>query len=96
MTEFSEKPQIREGYINGGFFVLKREVFDYLSDDEDCIFEREPLERLARDDELRVFFHNDYWHCMDTLERPGYFRKRVAHRKSFVEGMGVACQIFGN
>lgn len=67
VTEFSEKPQIREGYINGGFFVLKREVFDYLSDDESCVFEREPLEKLAEDDELRVFFHNEYWHCMDTL-----------------------------
>lgn len=67
VTEFSEKPQISEGYINGGFFVLKREVFDYLSADEACIFEREPLERLAQADELRVFFHNEYWHCMDTL-----------------------------
>jgi glucose-1-phosphate cytidylyltransferase len=67
VVEFSEKPQIREGYINGGFFVLKRNVFDYLSDDESSIFEREPLEKLAADGELRVFFHNDYWHCMDTL-----------------------------
>jgi glucose-1-phosphate cytidylyltransferase len=67
VTEFSEKSQIREGYINGGFFVLKREVFDYLSADEECIFERKPLEKLAEDDQLRVFFHNDYWHCMDNL-----------------------------
>jgi glucose-1-phosphate cytidylyltransferase len=67
VTEFSEKPQIREGYINGGFFVLNREVFNYLNEDEGCIFEREPLEKLANDDQLRVFFHNDYWHCMDTL-----------------------------
>jgi len=67
VTEFSEKPQIREGYINGGFFALNRKVFDYLSEDEGCIFEREPLEKLANDDQLRVFFHNDYWHCMDTL-----------------------------
>ena len=67
VTEFSEKPQIREGYINGGFFVLNRKVFDYLNDDENCIFEREPLEKIASDNELRVFFHSDYWHCMDTL-----------------------------
>jgi len=67
VTEFSEKPQIREGYINGGFFVLNRKVFDYLDDDENCIFEKEPLEKLASDNELRVFFHSDYWHCMDTL-----------------------------
>jgi glucose-1-phosphate cytidylyltransferase len=67
VTEFSEKPQIREGYINGGFFVLNRKVFDYLSVDENCLFEKEPLERLATDGELRVFSHDDYWHCMDTL-----------------------------
>jgi glucose-1-phosphate cytidylyltransferase len=42
-------------------------VFQYLSDDENCIFEREPLERLAKDSELMVFSHDDYWHCMDTL-----------------------------
>ena len=67
VTEFSEKPQIREGYINGGFFVLNRKIFTYLCDDENCIFEKEPLERLATDGELRVFSHDDYWHCMDTL-----------------------------
>lgn len=67
VTEFSEKPQIREGYINGGFFVLNQKVFDYLSVDENCIFEREPLERLANNGELMVFSHDDYWHCMDTL-----------------------------
>ncbi len=67
VTEFSEKPQIREGYINGGFFVFNRKVFRYLSDDENCIFEREPLERLASDGELMVFSLNEYWHCVDTL-----------------------------
>jgi glucose-1-phosphate cytidylyltransferase len=67
VTEFSEKPQIREGYINGGFFVFNRKVFDYLSDDENCTFEGEPLERLAMDNELMAFSHNGYWHCMDTL-----------------------------
>ena len=67
VTEFSEKPQIREGYINGGFFVFNRKVFSYLSADERSVLEREPLERLADDGQLMVFFHNDYWHCMDTL-----------------------------
>lgn len=67
VIEFSEKPQTSEGYINGGFFVFNRKVFNYLSDDENCIFEGEPLERLARDGELMVFPHDDYWHCMDTF-----------------------------
>jgi glucose-1-phosphate cytidylyltransferase len=67
VAEFSEKPQVREGYINGGFFALNRKVFQYLRDDENCIFEGEPLERLAGDGELMVFPHDDYWRCMDTL-----------------------------
>ncbi len=63
---FEEKPQISEGWINGGFFVLNRKVFDYL-DGDDCVFEREPLARLARDGELAVYRHEGYWRCMDTL-----------------------------
>lgn len=63
---FEEKPQISEGWINGGFFVFNRRVFDYLGDD-DCILEREPLARLAGDGELAVYRHEGYWRCMDTL-----------------------------
>ena len=62
---FEEKPQIREGWINGGFFVFSRRVFDYL--DGDCILEREPLSRLAKEGELAVYRHDGYWRCMDTL-----------------------------
>ena len=67
VTSFSEKPQIGEGYVNGGFFVLRRKVFDYLEEDGNCVFERKPLERLAVDSELKVFFHSDFWRCMDTF-----------------------------
>jgi glucose-1-phosphate cytidylyltransferase len=58
----------RSDYINGGFFVFNRSVFDYLSSDDDCVLERSPLERLAADDQLRVFKHDGYWQCMDTPE----------------------------
>ena len=68
VTSFSEKPQIGEGYVNGGFFVLNQKVFGYLKEDENCIFEKEPLERLAIDGELMVFYHNEYWRCMDTFQ----------------------------
>jgi glucose-1-phosphate cytidylyltransferase len=67
VTKFSEKQQIEEGYINGGFFVLHRKVFDYLEDGEDCVFERRPMETLAKDGELMMYHHNGYWHCMDTV-----------------------------
>lgn len=66
VTEFTEKPQIGEGWINGGFFVLEPQVADYIAGAE-TLFEHEPLERLAREGQLRVYCHADFWQCMDTL-----------------------------
>jgi len=66
VVEFSEKPQTKEGLINGGFFVCDRRLFEYVSEDEDCIFERQPLERLAREEKLMVYVHKGFWQCMDT------------------------------
>jgi glucose-1-phosphate cytidylyltransferase len=66
ITEFSEKPQTREGWINGAFFVLEPQVFDYIEGD-DTQFEKEPLEGLARDGQLMAYKHTSYWQCMDTV-----------------------------
>jgi glucose-1-phosphate cytidylyltransferase len=66
IVEFSEKPQLGEGWINGAFFVLEPEVFDYIDDDL-THFEREPLERLAAEGQLMAYRHYDFWQCMDTL-----------------------------
>jgi glucose-1-phosphate cytidylyltransferase len=66
VREFTEKPQIGEGWINGGFFVLEPEVLDYIAGD-DIAFEREPLEQLANDRQLVAYRHDDFWQCMDTL-----------------------------
>jgi glucose-1-phosphate cytidylyltransferase len=66
VTEFSEKPQIGEGWINGGFFVLEPRVLDYI-DSDDTLFERGPLERLASDGQLVAYRHEGFWQCMDTL-----------------------------
>jgi glucose-1-phosphate cytidylyltransferase len=63
---FEEKPQIGEGWINGGFFVLAPEVLDYIEGDA-TLFEREPLEQLARDGQLAAYRHESFWQCMDTL-----------------------------
>jgi len=65
---FTEKP-LESGisdYINGGFFVLNRDFFNYLDIDKSCILEREPLENLAKDGELVAYRHDGYWQCMDT------------------------------
>lgn len=66
VREFSEKPQIGEGWINGGFFVFEPEVFEYLSGDE-TVLEREVLERLAAERQLMAYKHQGFWQPMDTL-----------------------------
>ncbi len=66
VSRFGEKSQTSEGWINGGFFVLEPEVLRYIETDE-TIFEREPLEQLARDRQLLAFLHRGFWQCMDTL-----------------------------
>jgi glucose-1-phosphate cytidylyltransferase len=66
VLEFSEKPQAAEGWINGAFFVLEPRIFDYIQGD-DTQWEREPMERLAREGELMAYRHSDFWQCMDTL-----------------------------
>ena len=65
IREFTEKPQTAEGWINGAFFVLEPQVFDYI-DGDDTQFEKEPLERLAADGELMAYKHDGFWQCMDT------------------------------
>ena len=66
VQDFIEKPQIGEGWINGGFMVLEPQVLDYL-DGDDSTLERDGLERLAADRQLAAYRHEGFWQCMDTL-----------------------------
>lgn len=66
VTRFDEKPQSSEGWINGAFFVLEPEVFEYIEGDN-TQFEHEPLESLAADRQLMAYRHEGFWQCMDTL-----------------------------
>lgn len=66
ITEFSEKPQTKQGWINGAFFVLEPGVFDYIDGDQ-TQWERKPMEQLAGDGQLMAYKHNGFWQCMDTL-----------------------------
>jgi glucose-1-phosphate cytidylyltransferase len=66
VARFEEKPQTAEGWINGAFFVLEPEVFDYIEGDA-TMFEHAPMERLARDGQLMAYKHTRFWACMDTL-----------------------------
>ena len=66
INAFREKSQVDSGYINAGFTVLEHDVLDYIKDDS-VMFEREPLEALAENNQLMCFKHNGFWQCMDTL-----------------------------
>lgn len=65
VRSFKEKPQVNQGWINGGFFVLSPKVFDYIENDL-TTFEAEPLERLAAEGQLKTYRHEGFWQCMDT------------------------------
>ncbi|WP_026888259.1 glucose-1-phosphate cytidylyltransferase [Clostridium beijerinckii] len=66
INKFAEKTKEDGGWINGGFMVLEPEIFKYINDDM-TVFEREPLESLAREKQLMAYKHDGFWKCMDTL-----------------------------
>lgn len=66
VTAFNEKPQTGEGWINGGFFVLDPQVLQYISGDPTA-WEREPVDRLVREQQMLLYRHHDFWQCMDTI-----------------------------
>lgn len=75
VVDFSEKPQLGEGWINGAFFVLEPAAFDYIEGDQ-TQWEKEPMENLARDGQLMAYRHSGFWQCMDTL-RDKYLLERL-------------------
>ncbi len=71
ITAFTEKSKEDTGWINAGYFVLEPQIFDYLEDDT-TIFERAPLEKLAKEGQLNAYRHDGFWQCMDTLRDKNY------------------------
>lgn len=67
LVEFVEKPKGEAGWINAGFFICEPEVFNYLNDGDQTIFERSPLENLTREGNVNCYKHRGFWKCMDTL-----------------------------
>lgn len=66
VKQFQEKPQASNGWINGGFFVFNKEIFNYIKSDN-TMLEREPMENLSKDGQLMAFKHEGFWQCMDTI-----------------------------
>jgi glucose-1-phosphate cytidylyltransferase len=74
VLSFAEKPQL-DGRVSAGFFVFHRRVFKYLSDDPGCVLEREPMERLVKDNELVAYAHEGFFHAMDTYREFKYLNE---------------------
>jgi glucose-1-phosphate cytidylyltransferase len=74
VTSFLEKPQGDGGWVNGGFFVLSPKVFDYIENDS-TVWEAEPMERLAAENELTAWFHKGFWQPMDTQRDKSYLEQ---------------------
>ena len=75
VTEFGEKNQTDERWINGGFFVLDKSVIDYIPDDQ-TVFEKEPLENLSKDGKLGAFIHEGFWQPVDTIREKEILEER--------------------
>jgi glucose-1-phosphate cytidylyltransferase len=90
--QFTEKPQIGEGWINGGFFVLEPEVLDLITGDETHL-EVEPVEQLVAAGELMAYKHDDFWQCMDTIREhrllEGLWAGGNAPWKTWPDGSGA-------
>jgi glucose-1-phosphate cytidylyltransferase len=71
ISSFREKPTGDGAWVNGGYFVLEPDVFDYIEGDE-TVWEREPLEKLSKEGNLAAFKHNGFWQPMDTLRDKNY------------------------
>ena len=78
VTAFAEKPQLQDGWINGAFFVLEPQIFDYIGGDQ-TQWEKEPLERLVAEGQLMAYRHTSFWQCMDTL-REKYILEKLWSR----------------
>ncbi|GHU67429.1 glucose-1-phosphate cytidylyltransferase [Spirochaetia bacterium] len=82
ITSFLEKPTGDGAWINGGFFVMEPKIFDYLNTGDTTILEREPLEKIARDNELMAYKHTGFWKSMDTLKDKNDITNLWTHDKA--------------
>jgi len=81
VKSFLEKPQISRGWINGGFFLLNKKIFNYILK-TNTMFEQEPLKKLIYKKQLNAFKHNGYWMCMDNLNEKNQLEKIYKEKKT--------------
>ena len=80
VKSFKEKPQAKSGWINGGFFIFKQEIFNFIKN-KNVMLEREPLNNLTKSKQLIAYQHNGFWQCMDTM-RDKRFLENLIKKKS--------------
>ena len=80
IKQFTEKGKEDGGWINGGFMVIEPGIFNYLTDEENLVFERKPLETLAKEGKLGAFKHDGFWQCMDTLRDKMYLERLIEEK----------------
>tara|TARA_A100001015_G_C15004394_1_gene719982 strand:+ start:1091 stop:1813 length:723 start_codon:yes stop_codon:yes gene_type:complete len=83
VMKFGEKENTNEGWINGGFFVVNKDVISYL-DSNDTVFEREPLESIARDNNLYAYKHDSFWQCVDTIRELEILEAALKNKKIII------------
>ena len=81
IVDFQEKPQANAGWVNGGFFVLNKEILNYIDSDQ-TIFEREPMTKLSKSGELMAYKHEKFWQCMDTMRDKTLLNKMWNDKKA--------------
>jgi glucose-1-phosphate cytidylyltransferase len=82
VVNFQEKPQMATGYINGGFFVFNKEIFNYLDSNEECDLEFGPLQKISQEGELNAFIHDGFWQCMDNVRERDYLDNLIRKGKA--------------
>jgi glucose-1-phosphate cytidylyltransferase len=81
IVSFKEKPNIKKGWINGGFFVLNKKVFDYINNDN-LMFERQPMELLCKNGQLMGYKHEGFWHCMDNIRDKNFLNELIKNNSA--------------
>jgi glucose-1-phosphate cytidylyltransferase len=81
VSKFEEKSQLNQNWINGGFFVFKKEVFKYIKNDH-TMLEREPFIKLTKKKEIIAFRHKGFWQCMDTMRDKNILKKLIKEKKA--------------
>ena len=82
VIDFNEKKQTNEGWINGGFFICKKEIFNFINNSS-TFFEREPMTNLSKVKQLVAYKHNGFWQCMDTIRDHEYLNSITSKNKTY-------------